>query len=343
MFDTLEYDTFLRGGPVKKTLVLIVLICLLSSAHAAHAMDNNNSWFAYFASFIWEPNQTQQTEPRPQPQPSAPYQYQPTSFITDRDREQVRKDTEALIDALFETPKQNKTTQWEIQAIKEKTVSCLKQQARYCTSAQELRLVTTAQFNVCLAEVIATNARLLYEQKAARAKGNSAYNPAYLASQIEADIKAQALKALEQDIRGILILFVGKELEDHIAGKIVRDFPAPKQAAPARPSAPAHVKPTPNNEIYEVYVHPEAKRYEESVTKIQQGRTHRASECCACMDDFGGAKKRVTLACGHSICPECLYAWLYQSKKQSKKNSCPLCRDVIRTDEFPKQYLMKFL
>lgn len=273
---------------------------------------------------------------RPQ-QPSAPpyelpsysqQQNQPT--ITYAERERVKNDAGEIIDRLFATRKQDPKTQREIYTIKTEILTYISASTLNCRNMQELRNATNYYLVEYLALYVAKKARSLYEDKAAKALGQPAYSPSYLAQQIEDEFKANALKAIKHNEPGSLAYYVGQALEQEVAKKVARDYPAQKPAPV--------VAPNPADNIYEVYPHSNSERYEQTITKIQQGEVFREAECCVCSDDFGGTLKRVTLACGHSICPNCLYNWLHQQRK----STCPSCRDTIRADEFPEQYLRKY-
>ncbi len=328
---------------MKNKLFLTLSLVVVASATTNVRADENDSWWQYVVALIWgnesslhqgshgQANpQAQQQKPRPSAPPLDTQSSRPTQTntqgITNAQLAQVQRDTEEIIDRLFATNEQDSRTQREIYAIKEITVRCIRERSQNCKTVQELRNATNYYLPECLANTVAKKARLLYEKKAAETSGQPAYNPAYLAQQTEDEIKSHALKAIKLNERGALAFFVGQELEKRIAAKVMRDYPAPK---PAPVVAPA------SDEIYEVYVHPKAARYEQSVANIQQGKVHRQGDCCVCMEDFAGAKKRVTLACGHSICPDCLYSCLYKSNNKK----CPMCRDIIASDEFPVAYL----
>lgn len=326
---------------MKNKLFLTLSLVIVASAATNVRADENDSWWQYVVALIWG-NEHEIQAPKQQPQqqyqrphPSAPpletQSNRPTAQtnqqgITNAQRAQAQRDAEEIIDRLFATSEHESRAQREIYGIKNATINCINQYNKQCKTLQELRNATNYYLVECLANTVAKNARLLYEQKAAKASGQPAYNPTYLAQQTEDEIKTHALKAIKLNERGALAFFVGQELEKRITAKVMRDYPTPKAVPVAAPAS---------GEIYEVYVHPKAARYEQSVANIQQGKTHREAECCTCMEDFGGTKKRVTLACGHTICPNCLYNWLHQQHK----NTCPVCRDAIRADEFPAAYL----
>lgn len=330
-----------------KLFLTLYLICIASTANHLRA-DENDSWWQYMVALIWgkeQESQPQKPQSQPQqqyqkPRPSAPpldtqasrpTQQTAVQGITNAQLAQVQRDTEEIIDRLFATREQESGTQREIYGIKQATINCINPRTQQCKTLQELRNTTNYYLVECLANILAKKARSLYEQKAATASGRPANNPAFLAQQTEDEIKTHALKAIKLNEQGALAFFVGQELEKRIAAKVMRDYPAPKPV----PSAPPAEAP---NSVYEIYPHSKAARYEQTIAKIQQGKTHRQDDCCSCFEDFGGAKKRVTLACGHSICPECLYNWLHKQHK----NTCPPCRDTIRPDEFPEAYLRQY-
>lgn len=337
----------------KRSLVLsvafIIVTTIFTSAQAA-----DESWFKYFVGIFFgsEANQDNAEQPKVQPQqtyqnpkPSAPplennTHYYPASKpapkpqgISQKDRLEAQQQVDAIMDNWFATKDQEHNTKLEIQLIKNKTVRCINERTQHIQVLLDYRNAISYYLNECLASILAHNARFLYEQKAAKATNQPVHNPTFLAQQTEDEVKAYALKAINLNEKGSLSFFVGKALEERIAKKIMQDYSRPKPSAPpAEPIDPA-------DNIKEVYVHENAKRYEESIAKIQAGAVHREAECCICLDDFGGAKKRVTLVCGHSICPTCLHTMLHKERK----NNCPICRAPIAPDEFPAAYLQKHI
>lgn len=335
----------------KRSLLLtIAFITITTFGTSVHAADD--SWFKYFVGIFWnsETSNDNVEQPKVQPQqqfqnpkPSAPpldnnTYYNPApkpapkpQGISQRDRLEAQQQVDAILDNWFATKDQEHNTKLEIQLIKNKTVRCITERTQHIQVLLDYRNALSYYLNECLANILANNARFLYEQKAAKATNQPLQNPAFLAQQTEDEIKTHALKAIKLNEKGSLSFFVGKALEERIAKKIAQDYARPKPSAP--PAEPIN----PADNIKEVYVHENAQRYEESIAKIQAGKVHRETDCCVCLEDFGGAKKRVTLVCGHSICPECLYTVLHKQQKYS----CPVCRSNIQSDEFPAAYLQK--
>ncbi len=323
---------------MKKQFILMLSIIVFATPHV---QANDQSWFEYFVSLFYETKQDTYQAPKQQPpQPSAPplediyyTQKQPAaSGISGNQRAQVQRDVEEIIDRLFARSDQDQRTQLEIDVIKEKTVRCVHERTQAARTVHELRQGANYYLTDCLATTVAYNARLLYDQLAKKLTSKAPYNP-HLASSTENEIKNYALKAISNNERGVLAFFVGDALKQRIANKIARDYaPAPKPSAPP-------LEQLIGNDIYEVYMHENAQRYEQTIQKIQQGKVYRADECPICMKDFGGTVKRATLGCGHTVCVTCLYTMLYKSNKKE----CPLCRDAIHSDEFPSSHLAKHL
>ncbi len=166
-------------------------------------------------------------------------------------------------------------------------------------------------------------------------------------------------KAAEDSRYGALKDFVGDQLDKQIQFKVEQKFGIHDRQAPSnyrestpsyypsypQPSAPPAsetTRPTPpasSNEIFEIY--PDFKSDERNKDwhrKREQGKLYRENDCSVCLESFHDLGKRVTLFCGHSICPSCLFSWLYESYR----NSCPICRDKIEQDEFSKNYLRPY-
>lgn len=333
----------------KRSLVLsFVFITITTFGTSIQAADD--SWVKYFVGIFWSSETSQENAEQPKMQPQQPYQnpkpsappletnnyYHPApkpQGISQRDRLEAQQQVDAILDNWFATIDQEHNTKLEIQLIKNKTVRCITERTQHINVLLDYRNALNSYLNECLANILANNARFLYEQKAAKTTNQPLQNPAFLAQQTEDEIKAHALKAIKLNEKGSLSFFVGKALEERIAKKITQDYSRPKPSAP-----PAELVNSADN-IKEVYVHEKAARYEESMAKIQAGKVHREADCCVCLEDFGGAKKRVTLVCGHSICPECLYTVLHKQQKYL----CPVCRSNIQKDEFPAAHLQKHI
>ncbi|MGE0009636.1 MAG: RING finger protein [Candidatus Babeliales bacterium] len=300
------------------------------------------------------------------PKPSAPPLEQPQQYnakaptaksagITNAEYNTVRYQIESIIDGLFATKEQEHATQLEIQAIKDKTLHCIGERIRNIATLPEFRQAANHYLTEYLTKTIAYNARLLYQQKANKLAVQLVQSQP-LAEHLEKEIKTHALKAINLNEPGVLAFFVGKALDERVAAQIKRDFaPILRQAQderqvnkaskqpqsivqhpkPSAPPAEHHTAMRP--EIYEVYVHSNAARYEESIARIQQGKAFRDEpECVMCFEEFGGSRKRVTLVCGHTICPACLQLHL------QKNDTCPTCAEPIAPDEFPAAYLHKY-
>jgi hypothetical protein len=106
---------------------------------------------------------------------------------------------------------------------------------------------------------------------------------------------------------------------------------APPLEKPAKPH-----KPKTEDDIYEIY--PEGKAEEIRLLK-ERDKLHREASCCICVENFIELGKRVTLLCGHSICPTCLFGQLYLFELKQ----CPMCRESIDSKLFSVAYLKRYV
>lgn len=79
--------------------------------------------------------------------------------------------------------------------------------------------------------------------------------------------------------------------------------------------------------------------------RISNNKMFRDTQCQICLESFETLGERITLVCGHSICPECLYQLLYVANA-NRAAKCPTCgnahsAEAINKKEFPAAYLKK--
>lgn len=90
------------------------------------------------------------------------------------------------------------------------------------------------------------------------------------------------------------------------------------------------------SDIYELY--PQfitVDRKKEFDARREEGTLHQEDDCPICLEQFSKLGKRVTLYCGHSLCPNDLNAMMYSSNDKH----CPICRRDINPREFPQAHL----
>ncbi|MEX0940314.1 MAG: RING finger domain-containing protein [Candidatus Babeliales bacterium] len=154
----------------------------------------------------------------------------------------------------------------------------------------------------------------------------------------------EAQAAIKNKEYGALKDFIGESLEKKVQFKIEKQFGIHDSQAASinyqatsynpKPSAPPSAGSS--YEIYEIYPNlQDLSRNKNFHARRERGQLYRESECCICMESFMKLGKRVTLYCGHSICPTCLFGMMYITEKKN----CPLCRDTIKTDEFSVSHL----
>jgi hypothetical protein len=72
---------------------------------------------------------------------------------------------------------------------------------------------------------------------------------------------------------------------------------------------------------------PAAVREVESLPVLTIQKDESEKQCAVCMCDFTTGEKAKQMPCKHIFHPDCIHPWL------AKHNSCPNCRQELRTDD----------
>ena len=94
------------------------------------------------------------------------------------------------------------------------------------------------------------------------------------------------------------------------------------------------------NSIQEIFPQNDrSKDFGQFAPKTVHKKIFHASACSVCQEEFAELKKRVTLRCGHQICPQCLHNWIFTKKRQNQAPTCPECRHPILDTDFSADYI----
>ncbi len=150
-----------------------------------------------------------------------------------------------------------------------------------------------------------------------------------------------------------------KQLENNIESSRAHYFNQRPQSQPAqRPAAtftPAPQPQTPSlypdigqvqaeldpNNVQEIFPRNDtSKNLEEFKNKTRDKKIYPLDNCAySCFEKFSDLKKRVTLRCGHQMCPQCLYNWIFTKNRQKQTPTCPECRHPIEEKDFNADYV----
>lgn len=251
----------------------------------------------------------------------------------------VRKVFFTTFDTIFATPQQSKPIQKELERVRNKSSNEVIQrlQIQFGNLSEEQSKWKAREFARSAAlEFVVERAERIAADEIGRIRINPPINPSQLRSvysgslihKIKQEVLADAQNNLT-DTYGSLREYAGDQLYRKISFKVEQEFgihdrqaqsinydlPTPRPSAPPLDESEIILPP----EIQEIY--PKSGLPNE---------IFKEEACCVCQEDFISIGKRVILKCGHTICPTCIYQWLYIQNK----NTCPLCRSLINKSDF---------
>lgn len=293
-----------------------------------------------------------------------------------RENTSIRQEISRYIDHVLATTSHSYRTQQKIQEKKDSFIRRIVPKIERMHHLTDIEKVQKAhqKAHAWMLQLVSEQTEEYARKHIDRIHRNLPINPALLkrvsdrqvVSNTTTDMLLKAQEAAENSRYASLKDFVGDKLDKQVEFKVEQQFGIHDQQAPTahthyshspRPSAPpieSAPAPAPSRPLYPdvssassdnnnnvAEIDPQFVsnvRSQDFAVRKEYNKLYRHEDCCICLDTFQKIGKRVTLFCGHAICPTCLFGHLHITKN----NLCPLCQNkeaLIIKDEFSVNYL----